>query len=63
MNMKIGALVLALGLVQIGGMAVAEPAARPPFSLDLSCLRYNGTIYPGVVAAGQKGVVYGPYTS
>ncbi|MDB5981541.1 MAG: hypothetical protein JWQ69_2556 [Pseudomonas sp.] len=63
MNKKIGAVVLALGLMQVGGVAMAEPSARPPFSLGLSCLRHNGTIYPGVVPAGQKGVIYGPYST
>jgi hypothetical protein len=63
MNKKIGALVLALGLMQVGGMAVAEPSARPTFLPDLSCLRHNGTIYPGIVPAGQQGVIYGPYST
>lgn len=63
MNKKIAACVLALGMTQVGGAVVAEPAVRPPFSLNLSCLRHNGTVYPGVVAAGQEKIVYGPYTS
>jgi hypothetical protein len=63
MNKKIAALVLALGLMQVGGMAVAEPAARPPFTADLSCLRHNGNISPGVVPANQRIMIHGPYTS
>jgi hypothetical protein len=63
MNKKIGALVLALGLMQVGGTAMAESSYRPPFTLDLSCMRHNGNISPGVVPANQRIMIHGPYTS
>lgn len=63
MNKKIGALVLALGLMQVGGTAMAESSYRPPFTLDLSCMRHNGTISPGVIPAKQKIVIHGPYST
>lgn len=62
MNKKIGALVLALGLVQMGGTAVAEPRQNIWTPLNKLCLLHNGTIYPTVAAPGEKKVVYGPYT-
>ncbi|MGV8919522.1 MAG: hypothetical protein ACOH2R_17275 [Pseudomonas sp.] len=65
MSKKIKALVWFLGLSQLGAipLAIAEPASQPPFNINLSCLRHNGTIYPGMVAAGQTKVIHGPYTS
>jgi hypothetical protein len=63
MNKKIGALVLALGLVQIGGMAVAEPRQNIWTPLNKICFLHNGTIFPGVAGPGERKVVYGPYTA
>ncbi|MDB6143015.1 MAG: hypothetical protein JWP80_2059 [Pseudomonas sp.] len=63
MNMKIGALVLALGLVQIGGMAVAEPQRNIWTPINKMCWINNGTIIPGVAQAGEYKVVHGPYTA
>lgn len=60
MNKKIGAWVLALGLMQASGLAVAEP--RPWTPLNQMCFLHNGTIFPSVAAAGEIKTVYGPYT-
>lgn len=63
MNKKIVAWVLALGLAQFGGMAVAEPGQNIWTPLNKICLQHNGTIYPSVAAPGERKVVYGPYTA
>lgn len=63
MNKKTYVLLLALGLTQFGGMAVAEPGQNIWTPLNKICLQHNGTIYPSVAAPGEKKAVYGPYTA
>lgn len=62
MNKKICALVLALGLSQFAGAAVAEPKQNIWTPLDKMCFLHNGTIYPSVAGPGEYKTVYGPYT-
>lgn len=62
MNKKVAALVLAIGLMQMGGVAVAEPRQNIWTPLNNMCFLHNGTIYPSVAAPGEMKVVYGPYT-
>jgi hypothetical protein len=63
MNKKIAAWVLALGLVQVGGTAVAEPQRNIWTPLNKMCWMNNGTLIPGVVGPGQSKVIHGPYTA
>lgn len=63
MNKKIAALVLALGLVQVGGAAVAEPRQNIWTPLNQMCWVNNGTLIPGVAGPGEYKVIHGPYTA
>ena len=54
---KIAAIILALGLGQLAGTVMAEPAANLNF-----CTKLSGTITVGTVGARQEKVIYGPYT-
>ena len=62
MNKKIGVLLLALGLSQVSGWAMAEPKQGPWTPINKICFQHNGTIYPTVAGAGEYKTVYGPYT-
>ncbi|MEA9979948.1 MULTISPECIES: hypothetical protein [unclassified Pseudomonas] len=63
MNKKLGAWVLAFGLVQMSGQVVAAPMQSWLTPLNKMCFINNGTVYPGVAAPGELKVVYGPYTA
>jgi hypothetical protein len=55
---KIVALMLAMSLGSLVGSVAAEPVAN---KLNF-CAKRSGSISSGTVAAGQQGVIYGPYT-
>ena len=62
MNKKIAALVLALGMAQLSGNAMAEPQGWTT-PLNKMCFINSGSIFGGTAPAGQVTVVYGPYTA
>ncbi|WP_297842759.1 hypothetical protein [Pseudomonas sp.] len=62
MNKKIAALVLALGMAQLSGNAMAEPQGWTT-PLNKICFINSGSISGGTAPAGQVTVVYGPYTA
>jgi hypothetical protein len=59
MNNKTGALVLALGLLQMSGSAMAAPQGWTT-PLNKVCFINSGSIYGGTAPAGLVTVVYGP---
>jgi hypothetical protein len=62
MNNKTGVLVLALGLLQMSGSAMAAPQGWTT-PLNKVCFINSGSIYGGTAPAGLVTVVYGPYTA